>query len=452
VRAWALVLAGLAACQSAPPAATPRSSIDHCDYQLRLESSGLVHVDASCSARGAMRFRLARSPRDGVVSGAQFDARGFAGQAAALSYSVSLAELARLSDSFDEAVQVGESFLAPLASVLPIPEPLRADLPVTVTVEAAAPLRAAVGLTRGARPNQYRLMAHEIGVATYFAFGRLEQQALDIGGAELHLSQLDGPLAEPFEQVAAWVSTSAEAVRRFYGAFPVPRASLTVLPRAARDKVVFGKLLPESAPGIVVVVGEQATRQALYSDWILIHELLHLGFPSFRGEGIWLDEGLATYYEPIVRVRAGLSTEQELWRELAESLPLGLPAFTSGGLERADDFRGIYWGGALACLLADVTARRRKLEVGLEVGLRAVQAAGGHASDVWSLADTIATIDEALGAPTLGPIAEAHAPRGSAFDLEGLLSDLGVVRAARGVQLSDQAPLAAVRRALVAGK
>ena len=46
-----------------------------------------------------------------------------------------------------------------------------------------------------------------------------------------------------------------------------------------------------------------------------MHELYHLGFPSFQGEGKWLDEGLATYYEPMIRARAGLRTETSLWDE-----------------------------------------------------------------------------------------------------------------------------------------
>jgi hypothetical protein len=239
-------------------------------------------------------------------------------------------------------------------------------------------------------------------------------------------------------------------VRDFYGTFPVPRASVTLVPIPRRDSVVFGKVLPESEPGVLLLVGQHAPRQALYSDWILVHELFHLGFPSFFSEGKWLDEGLATYYEPIIRVRAGLYTEHELWSELEESLPQGLPAYTALGLEQARDFRGVYWGGALACLDADVRARKRRLDTGLEVGLRALRDAGGTASEVWSLADAIAIVDKALGEPTLAPIAEQHAHHGSAFDLPALLAELGVKRSANGqIELSDQAPLAAVRRAII---
>jgi hypothetical protein len=318
-----------------------------------------------------------------------------------------------------------------------------------VSVEAGSSY--AVGLARGGAPDTYRLMAHEIPVATYFAFGKLEQRVLDIGGARLEVSKLDGALVLSPSDIDAWIRASADAVRDFYGVFPVPRASVTVLPAPGKSSVVFGKVLPESEPGIALLLGQFATKRSLYSDWILVHELYHLGFPSFNGEGKWLDEGLATYYEPIIRVRAGLYTETELWDEFTKNMPQGLPAFTGDGLEKADDFRGIYWGGAIACLMADVEARKHRLDRGLEVGLRALREAGGNASEVWTLTEVLAAVDRGLGAPVLGPIARAHARQGSPFDLHELFAKLGVNRNAKGsVQLSDSAPLAAVRRAITA--
>lgn len=446
------------ACQSAHGAHTASSSrassreIESCDYELGLQPSGIVDVAVSCQASAPVTFRLTSPSIARSTSGAHFDEAGvFTGKSSKLSYAVDLADRARHSRNFDSATHVGDSFMAPLSAVLVVPEPLTTEIPVKVRVRAPATLPFAVGLARAEEPLTYRLMAHEIPVATYFTFGKLEQRQLAIGDATLELSKLDGALSISFDELSGWVATSAGAVRDFYGAFPVPRASVTVLPVPARDGIVFGKVLPESAPGIALLVGQHAERHTLYADWILVHELFHLGFPSFFGEGKWLDEGLATYYEPIIRVRAGLYGEEQLWQELAEAMPQGLPAFTEHGLEAADDFRGIYWGGAIACLVADVEARKRHARRGLEVGLRALRDAGGNACEVWSLSDAIATIDRALGAPTLAPIAAQHAAKGRPFDFEGLLRDLGVLRSAGGrVRLSDKAPLASIRRAITA--
>lgn len=438
-------LLAVVACHPQRAKRPPTTTIRDCRYDVQIEAQGRVHVEASCNADGPVVFRVAHDYLRKVMRPAR---KRLSAPEKHVSYDVDLAKLAAQEADFDRALRVGDSFVATLSSVLLVPEPLTTEITAEVRVSARPPLSVSVGLARAA-PDTYRLMAHEIPVATYFSFGKLEQRTLDIEGARLEVTRLDGALDQSSDDLSRWVATSARAVRDFYGVFPVPRASVTIIPVAGRDAVVFGKVLPESEPGVALLLGQHASQRALYSDWILVHELFHLGFPSFFGEGKWLDEGLATYYEPIIRVRAGLYTEHELWDELSSSMPQGLEAFTQSGLERAQDFRGIYWGGAIACLLADVQARTRKSTVGLEAGLRALRDAGGNACEVWSLAEAVSAIDRALGAPTLGPIATAHAERGSAFDLAALFRDLGVTRDASGaLSLSDAAPLAAIRRAI----
>ena len=445
----ALLLACVA-CHGSGAERARLTTIRSCNYDVAFSGDGRARVTASCDADGPMAFRLAQAFLASSVRGPQRPKNlRFSSSDGRLSYAVDLAQLAEHQRDFDRAAHIGASFFAPMSNVLMVPEPLTTDLPVMVHVSAEAPLAVSVGLAHDKSPDTYKLMAHEIPVATYFAFGKLEQRTLDVGGAKLEVTTLDGALDQSADEVSAWIQSSANAVRDFYGAFPVPRASLTVLPIPERDSVLFGKVLPESEPGIALLLGQHAPRKALYSDWILVHELFHLGFPSFFEEGKWLDEGLATYYEPIIRVRAGLYSEQELWNEWESSMPQGLPAFTGAGLEKADDFHGVYWGGAIACLLADVTARKRRLDAGLEVGLRALREAGGTASEVWSLNEVIGAVDHALGAPTLAPVATAHAARGSAFDLQALFVELGVSRDASGaIQLSDAAPLSAIRHAI----
>src|SRR5690606_26402181 len=96
------------------------------------------------------------------------------------------------------------------------------------------------------------------------------------------LVTLDGPLATEREAVRRWVGETALAVSEFYGGFPVQRAMLTLVPVTGRRGVLHGKVLPESSPGIAILLGSEARADSLYSDWILTHELFHLGFPSPR--------------------------------------------------------------------------------------------------------------------------------------------------------------------------
>lgn len=438
-----------AACHAPHVNHAKRTTIESCEYRVSLRADGRAQVDASCRADGPVAFRVSAPYLRGSVKASIREKAGrYAAPSKHLSYEVDLGRLAR-ADDFDRAKRVGASFVGTLSSVLLLPEPLSTEIPVTVTIEAAPDVAVSVGLRRGKSLNSYELMAHEIPVATYFAFGKLEQRTLQVAGGRLELSRLDGALDPSVEELSRWVETSARAVSDFYRAFPVPRVSLTIIPAPGRDEVVFGKVLPESEPGIALVIGQRTSKEALYSDWILVHELFHLGFPSLYGEGKWLDEGLATYYEPVIRARAGLYSELELWSELSQRMPEGMPAFTGGGLEQADDFRGIYWGGAIACLVADVEARRHDPARGLEVGLRALREAGGTAADVWPLREVVDVVDRALRAPILASVVRGHAKRGTPFDLTALFAELGVTRDdGGGVTLSDDAPLAAVRHAI----
>jgi hypothetical protein len=223
-----------------------------------------------------------------------------------------------------------------------------------------------------------------------------------------------------------------------------------VAPVPGRGGVPFGKLLPESGPGIVVLLGEHTSEPELYRDWVLVHELFHVGSPSFQDEGKWFDEGLATYFEPIIRARAGFVSEHDVWKEFLTYMPRGLAVMTERGLEHGQSYADTYWGGGLFCLLADVEIRRDSVEKGLEDGVRAVLAQGGVASEVWELSRSLAVADAALPTPVLARLAERHARRGSPVDLPGLFRDLGVSLAPDGgVRFDESAPLASVRRSLI---
>ncbi|MCA9641532.1 MAG: hypothetical protein KC492_12590 [Myxococcales bacterium] len=313
--------------------------------------------------------------------------------------------------------------------------------------------------------GEYALLAQEIPVATYSAFGDLKVDTLEFpppiscGGARqagcehgtlevVSLPRLEQS-PEAHREYLAWVQRSASSVSKFWQGFPVPHAALFLIPVRNRDDVIFGKVLPASAPAIALLVGEEATQAELDDDWILVHELFHLGVPSFSGEGKWFDEGLATYYEPVIRARVGNKSEQEVWNEFAHQMWKGLDAMRSTGLEGTQDYDAVYWGGALVCLLADIEARRQSAgRFGLEDGLREVLRQGGQASDVWALSDVVKVVDRHLGAPILKRLNARYATRGSAVDLRRLLRDLGVSRSRSGIALID-APDAQLRQWLV---
>jgi predicted metalloprotease with PDZ domain len=414
-----------------------------------------VEVTARCEGGTFTGFRangpaLGRFVRTRLAGEVARDARFAVEQkngAVELSYRVDLDAMARAFDDIDVARRFGDSLLAPASSFLLTPDPEPNGAPAEVRF--VSPGMLVTGLRRG--PTGFAIETHELRVATYTAFGAREFRSFAVNGMNVKVARLDGALDLPFETLESWVEASTRAVVEFYGRPPDREISVMLAPLPARSGIPFGKLLPESGPGVVVLVGEHTSEAELYADWVLVHELFHVGFPSFQREGKWLDEGLATYFEPIIRARAGFTREVDVWAEFTESMHQGLGAMTERGLEHARDFRDLYWGGALFCLLADVEIRTRSAgRLGLEDGLRAILAGGGNASEVWPLSRAIAVADRVFGAPVLASLAERHARRASPLDLAGLFQKLGVSRDPGGaVHFDDGAPLASVRRALI---
>ena len=151
---------------------------------------------------------------------------------------------------------------------------------------------------------------------------------------------------------------SARAVAGYYGTFPVARAQVIVLP-GGRRPVGFGTTLGNGGASIIVWLGRGATRAHLERDWVLVHEMTHLGFPNVPRAQHWMEEGLATYVEPIARARAGILADAEVWRGLVQGLPNGQPRAGENGFDRTRRWGALYWGGALFWFLADLEIRER---------------------------------------------------------------------------------------------
>jgi hypothetical protein len=197
-------------------------------------------------------------------------------------------------------------------------------------------------------------------------------------------------------------------------------------------------------------VGQLTTEDDLKSDWIMTHEMVHLAFPSVAEDHHWIEEGIATYVEPIARVQAGNLEPQSVWHDLAEDLPKGLPAPGDQGLDHTHTWGRTYWGGALFCTLADIEIRQRTSNRrGLQDALRAILAAGGSMETAWPLEQALKVGDEATGVPVLTELYERMKAHAVQSDLPELWSELGV-EPLEGQTFNERAPLAAVRRAITA--
>jgi len=264
----------------------------------------------------------------------------------------------------------------------------------------------------------------------------------------IEAGQLTTTAASPDER--AWIDQASRAIGAYYGHFPVPRASLLV-ERIPGSGVRWARTFARSGAFIRVGVGDQTTASEFASDWILTHEFVHLALPQLADEHDWLQEGAATYVEPIARAQAGQLSPQRVWGEFVREMPRGLPADGDRGLDFTPTWARTYWGGALFCLVADVKIRSRTANrVGLQQALRSILENGGTLEHRWSVRDTLAAGDRATGVDVLIQMYEQWRAAPVQIDLDNLWRQLGIEANGREVVLRDDAPLAHIRRAITA--
>ncbi|MBS0657650.1 MAG: hypothetical protein JSR82_05295 [Verrucomicrobia bacterium] len=282
-----------------------------------------------------------------------------------------------------------------------------------------------------------------------------EARVVQLPGAEVRVEFDEAVPREQQPLLLEWVAQSGRAVAAYYsGRFPVPEATLLIFSRAGRS-VSGGYATGWNGPRARITVGREASRaDLLEDDWMLTHEFIHFGFPGVPDQHHWLEEGIACYVEPVARVRLGVLDARRMWAEFVSEMPQGQPQPGDHGLDRTPTWARTYWGGAIFCLLADVEIRRQTdNRRGLEDALRAIVAAGGSIERSWPLARALAVGDAATGTTVLRDLHARLGPNPEAVDLEALWRSLGVVkRGRRQVEFDDSAPLAAVRRAITAGR
>ena len=247
------------------------------------------------------------------------------------------------------------------------------------------------------------------------------------------------------------IETAAHAIVTYYGRFPVPRVRIFIVPMAGREGVhgtTWGDV--GGWPAFTrIVLGQHISAQELAEDWTITHELVHTAFPTLPDDQHWMEEGLATYIEPIARVQSGELQAKKIWRDMIDGMPKGEPQPGDEGLDRTYTWGRTYWGGALFCLVADVQIRvatgNRK---GLQDALRAIIGGGGTIEHEWPLTRALEIGDRATGTHVLSKQYRSWSTSPVRVDLEKLWQQLGIDRNGEEVKLSETAPYARIREAI----
>lgn len=283
----------------------------------------------------------------------------------------------------------------------------------------------------------------------YAALGRQPQQVLKIGGGTIRVVFADGAPGLARKPVLTWVRTAALAVTAYFGRFPVEDFGLLVIADSS-DKVGHATTLGYAGSATRIHAGTGAASAAFRDDWVLVHEMVHTALPDLPRRALWLQEGNATYVEPIARAMAGQLPAAEVWRQLVTGLPKGSPQPGDGGMDGTRAWGRLYWGGAAFWLLAEIAIYRDTMgKRSLRDALRRInRMSGGNTTD-WSPEQLMMVGDQAVGTNSLIDLYTRFAASRVDPDLADLFRQLGVSRLGDGaISFDDHAQLAQLRRGI----
>lgn len=279
-------------------------------------------------------------------------------------------------------------------------------------------------------------------------------QSISVQGCTVQIDFAKGLLDLPYSEIAQRIQVAAHAVVVYYGKFPVPRARILVIPVADRHGVLQGTTWGDSAgfPAFVRLrIGQATTPDELAADWVITHELVHTALPSLPDDQHWLEEGIASYVEPIARAQAGQLSVAKVWAGMVSGMPNGEPEASDKGLDRTHTWGRTYWGGAMFCLMADIDIRRQTgNRYGLQDALRAIVASGGSIDKDWPLSDILAIGDRATNTHVLETMYAQWSVAPVPVDLISLWDELGVHDKQGEVTFDMSAPFEKIRVSITA--
>jgi len=270
--------------------------------------------------------------------------------------------------------------------------------------------------------------------------------AVPIGSSEVTVVFPEKPLSVTRDQVVAWVKACGDTIVDYFGKFPVAKVRIEL---SSNGKGGVKSARTWNGRLIRLQLGSGAKEETLRDDWMLTHEFCHLSFPDLDEKFAWVYEGMAVYTEPIARVRAGRMKAPQMWKETLEGMPKGMPGPGDGALDGTTAWGRKYWGGALFWLRADLGIREKSGgKASLQTALRGILDAGGNGTQRWSPEEIARKGDEATGTTVLQDLYREMGQAAYKADLPALWKQLGVAKAGADVVVDDQAPQAALRKAL----
>lgn len=444
---------------SAPTA--PRAPGYH--YTFRLDPSA-SHLDAEVCFVGSVPERLlapmpeaapfletVRGPQGPLRhEGGRVELAGVA-EGSCVEYRVDVAALMARKSRRDGVARVGRDVMLSPDWWLWAPSPRR-EVSIRARFDERRGLAASVPWPRPGGDFPYTIPETCFDWKAQAVFGELQTRRLEVRGGALDVVTLGEGFGPRAPAVDRWIDRSAAAAAGLFGEFPVPRGQVLLVPGGGD----FGYALQGGGASATLLMGRRPSDAQLAEDWKAVHELLHFSLPPMLTTEAWFYEGVVTYWTAVARARAGLVSEAYGWWELLDGFERGEASGTgrtlreeSRAMHETHAYWRVYWAGAALAWMIDVRLHREQ-NTSLEA-LIAGSFFGREIAPSGKADDVVAALDVACGCTIASEVAGAHLDARAFPDTSTVAKTLGVaIGRPEHAAMDEEAPLAAVRRAIMA--
>ncbi len=305
-------------------------------------------------------------------------------------------------------------------------------------------------------PTRYRPEQTATSWTSRSAIGPFTSQVISLPGGQLELTLLGVDDAATAHKLRIWVEESAAAISSVFGYFPRAHTQVLVVALGPRSEPVpWAHVIRGGGAAVQFYVDETRPLEEFRADWTATHEFSHLLLPFVARDDRWLSEGMASYYQNVLRARDGRLTEQQAWQAMEDGFQRGRDSAGGDTLREASrsgwrSTRRVYWSGAAMMLQADIRLRRQTAGTKtLDTALEALHDCCFDAGKRWFARDLLQELDRLADTDVFMTVYAEHIEASTFPDLNDTYERLGLETTSGGIRMANGRPNSALRAAIM---
>ncbi len=291
-------------------------------------------------------------------------------------------------------------------------------------------------------------------------FGHFDETPLPLPHYRLRPALLGNPDDATRQRLRNALVDAAVTVSREFPEIFANEPQIVVIPVGKQSSaVVFGFVNRGGWPAVNLLVDGSHTEKDFRDGWTIVHEMSHLIHPAMTNRGRWLSEGIATYYQTVLRARAGVIDAESAWQDIDSGFERGrrdqtghtVQALSNGDGDGRPHFMRVYWAGTALMLLADLDLRHGAHPTTLSAVLdRAFRQRRDAGVLEMTPIEFLRSLDRIAGRPVFTPRYDSIGAATTMPDLATAYRSLGLSRRGDALVIDrDDAAAVALRRAIM---